>query len=115
MKYDISPYYKYRQEICSRTIVLIGVFLILITFILTICNLILLNSLEINGNIGTVTRKIKYHLTEDVFSILNAMALILSAVSIIIGFISILRLKNIGWILMLVSIICFILNSNNNL
>lgn len=115
MKYDVSPYYEYRQEISSRTIVLIGVFLIVIAFILTIYNLILMNSVELNGNIGTVTRKMKFHLTEDVYSILNVMALILSAVSIIIGLISILRSKNIGWILMLVSIICFILNSNNNL
>ena len=111
MKYSVSPYYEYRQEISSKTIVLIGVFLVITTLALTIYSMVLINRLELDEDIGSLAQKMKIHLASDTYSILNVMALILSSVSIIIGFISILRSQNIGWLLMLISMVCFILNS----
>jgi len=110
MKHNVSPYYEYRQEISSKTIVLIGVFLVIIAFILTAYNLLLINH-QLIGNIGTLSNKMKVHVISDKFVIINIIALMLSTVSIIIGFVSILRSKNIGWLVIFVSIVCFILNS----
>jgi hypothetical protein len=107
-------YIKFKEQLATKTIAVIGVCLSIFTIGFTIYNLLYIShlyALKYKSYIGELSQKVEIYLLNNISFILIIIVFILSTASLIMGLISVLRSQKIGWLVMIVGVICFILNS----
>lgn len=107
-------YIEFKEQLTSKSVAVIGLCLAIFTIGFTIYNLLYISHLyasKYKTYIGELSQKVELYLLNDISITLNTIILILSTASLILGMITVLRLRKIGWLVMVIGLICFILNS----